>query len=172
MGLSMATILPVVSIQRAARAARRAGAKNIEGVADSSPCFITNTINSVLSYLGFHLVPAVEDRVDGVGDEARRAVSHASNILGPSPPGSPSSSLDGGDRENGGHAQSHLHWLVAGHILCGHRHSSSIEVQANSALSQGILSHGALRLTCPFQAIITVSLAWAIVPIIFFLLSM
>merc|ERR1712198_180217 len=61
MGLSMATILPIVSIQRAARAARRAGAKNIEGVADSSPCFITNTINSVLSYLGFHLVPAVED---------------------------------------------------------------------------------------------------------------
>merc|ERR1712029_861996 len=61
MGLSMATILPVASIQRAARAARRAGAKNIEGVTDSSPCFITNTINSVLSYLGFHLVPAVED---------------------------------------------------------------------------------------------------------------
>merc|ERR1712111_275357 len=61
MGLSMATILPVVSIQRAARAARRAGAKNMEGVADSSPYFIANTINSVLSYLGFHLVPAVED---------------------------------------------------------------------------------------------------------------
>merc|ERR1719342_134629 len=37
MGLSMATILPVVSIQRAARAARRAGVKNNEGVADSSP---------------------------------------------------------------------------------------------------------------------------------------
>ena len=34
MGLSMATILPVASIQRAARAARRAGTKNIEGVAD------------------------------------------------------------------------------------------------------------------------------------------
>merc|ERR1711874_539800 len=61
MGLSMATILPVLSIQRAARAARRAGAKNIEGGVDSSPSFITNTINSVLSYLGFHLVPAVED---------------------------------------------------------------------------------------------------------------
>merc|ERR1711872_897662 len=61
MGLSMATILPVTSIQRAARAARRAGAKNIEGAADSSPCFFANTINSVLSYLGFHLVPAVED---------------------------------------------------------------------------------------------------------------
>merc|ERR1712081_152190 len=30
MGLSMATVLPVVSIQRAARAARRAGAKNME----------------------------------------------------------------------------------------------------------------------------------------------
>merc|ERR1711977_678216 len=61
MGLSMATILPVASIQRAARAARRAGAKNIEGDVDSSPSIITNTINSVLSYLGFHLVPAVED---------------------------------------------------------------------------------------------------------------
>merc|ERR1711970_389359 len=61
MGLSMATILPVVSIQRAARAARRAGAKGIEGGVDSSPSIITNTINSVLSYLGFSLVPAVED---------------------------------------------------------------------------------------------------------------
>merc|ERR1712212_810042 len=60
-GLSMATIFPVLSIQRAARAARRAGAKNIEGGVDSSPSFITNTINSVLSYLGFHLVPAMED---------------------------------------------------------------------------------------------------------------
>merc|ERR1712168_346488 len=41
MGLSMATILPIVSIQRAARAARRAGAKNIiEGDVDSSPSII------------------------------------------------------------------------------------------------------------------------------------
>merc|ERR1711970_1393313 len=61
MGLSMATILPVLSIQRAARAARRAGAKKIEGGVDSSPSFIVNTISSVLSYLGFSLVPAVED---------------------------------------------------------------------------------------------------------------
>merc|ERR1719370_1085452 len=61
MGLSVATILPVLSIQRAARAARRAGAKNIEGGIDSSPSFIVNTINSVLSYLGFQLVPAMED---------------------------------------------------------------------------------------------------------------
>ena len=34
MGLSMATIVPVASIQRAARAARRAGTKNIEGAVD------------------------------------------------------------------------------------------------------------------------------------------
>merc|ERR1712055_152549 len=61
MGLSMATIFPVLSIQRAARAARRAGAKNIEGGVDSSLSVITNTINMVLSYLGFHLVPAMED---------------------------------------------------------------------------------------------------------------
>merc|ERR1719180_15585 len=61
MGLSMATILPVASIQRAARVARRAGAKNIEGGVDSSPCMITSSINSVLSYLGFSLVPAMED---------------------------------------------------------------------------------------------------------------
>merc|ERR1711887_91308 len=60
MGLSMATIVPVASIQRAARAARRAGTKNIEGAVDSSPSVI-NTINSVLSYLGFQLVSDVED---------------------------------------------------------------------------------------------------------------
>merc|ERR1711970_123887 len=60
MGLSMATIVPVASIQRAARAARRAGTKNIEGAVDSSPSVI-NTINTVLSYLGFQLVSDVED---------------------------------------------------------------------------------------------------------------
>merc|ERR1711887_473869 len=53
MGLSMATTVPIASIQRAARAARRAGTKNIEGVADSSPSVI-NTINSVLSGLPSH----------------------------------------------------------------------------------------------------------------------
>merc|ERR1712037_633083 len=62
MGLSLATILPVASLQRAARAARRAGTKNIEGAAgDSSSSVIIDTINSVLSYLGFHLVSDVED---------------------------------------------------------------------------------------------------------------
>merc|ERR1711934_1006261 len=60
MGLSLATILPVASLQRAARAARRAGTKNIEVAGDSSSSII-NTINSVLSYLGFHLVSDVED---------------------------------------------------------------------------------------------------------------
>merc|ERR1712210_127522 len=60
MGLSMATILPVASLQRAARAARRAGSKDIEQAGDSSSPII-NTINSVLSYLGFHLVSDVED---------------------------------------------------------------------------------------------------------------
>merc|ERR1712114_87038 len=60
MGLSMATILPVASIQRAARAARRAGIKNIEEPNVSSPS-IVNSINSVLSYLGFQLVSDVED---------------------------------------------------------------------------------------------------------------
>merc|ERR1711934_584385 len=60
MGLSLATILPVASLQRAARAARRAGTKNIEATGDSSFSII-NTINSVLSYLGFHLVSDVED---------------------------------------------------------------------------------------------------------------
>merc|ERR1719177_122673 len=57
----MATILPVVSIQRAARAARRAGAKGIEGGVDSSPSNITDALNSVFSMLGFQLAPAVED---------------------------------------------------------------------------------------------------------------
>merc|ERR1711955_89991 len=60
MGLSMATILPVASIQRAARAARRAGIKNIEESSVGSPSFV-NSINSVLSYLGFQLVTDVED---------------------------------------------------------------------------------------------------------------
>merc|ERR1719341_2782545 len=51
MGLSMATVLPVASIQRAARAARRAGSKDIEQAGDSSSSII-DTINSVLSYPG------------------------------------------------------------------------------------------------------------------------
>merc|ERR1719209_2323648 len=114
--------------------------------------------------------PGRKDRVDGVGDEGGRAVNISFNVLCPSPPCSPSSSLDRGNRDNGGHAQAHLHWLVARHILSGHRHSSSIEVQANSSLSQGILSNSALSLASPLQAIVAVCLAGAVVAVIFFLL--
>merc|ERR1712126_751394 len=60
MGLSMATILPVASIQRSARAARRAGMKNIGGTSASSSS-IHDSINSVLSYLGFQLISDMED---------------------------------------------------------------------------------------------------------------
>merc|ERR1719347_1583857 len=60
MGLSVATILPVVSIQRAARAARRAGMKLFRDSNESSSS-ILYSINSVLSYLGFQLVSDVED---------------------------------------------------------------------------------------------------------------
>merc|ERR1712002_763815 len=58
MGLSVATILPVVSIQRAARAARRAGMKLFRESNESSSS-ILDSINSVLSYMGFQLVPDV-----------------------------------------------------------------------------------------------------------------
>merc|ERR1719420_931134 len=60
MGLSMATILPVASIQRTARAARRAGMKNI-GETSASSSSILDSINSVLSYLGFQLISDLED---------------------------------------------------------------------------------------------------------------
>merc|ERR1712090_120288 len=60
MGLSMATILPVASIQRTARAARRAGMKNI-GETSASSSSILDSINSVLSYLGFQLISDMED---------------------------------------------------------------------------------------------------------------
>merc|ERR1711955_15045 len=61
MGLSMATILPVASIQRTARAARRAGMKNIGETSASSSSSILDSINSVLSYLGFQLISDLED---------------------------------------------------------------------------------------------------------------
>merc|ERR1712112_54353 len=60
MGLSMATIFPVASIQRTARAARRSGMKNI-GETSASSSSILNSINSVLSYLGFQLISDLED---------------------------------------------------------------------------------------------------------------
>merc|ERR1712181_88143 len=56
----LASTVPILSIQRAARAAKRAGAKNIE-VVSYEPSTIVSILNSVFSMLGFRLAPAVED---------------------------------------------------------------------------------------------------------------
>merc|ERR1711942_334800 len=49
MGLSVATVFPVSSIQRAARAARRAGAKNLTVVKRSAePSMVLSLVNSIL----------------------------------------------------------------------------------------------------------------------------
>merc|ERR1711928_265247 len=62
MGLKVATVVPVAYIQRAARAARRAGAKNIEVVESSAePSIVVSLVNTILNMVGFHLAPAVED---------------------------------------------------------------------------------------------------------------
>merc|ERR1719376_1548885 len=60
MGLGLASTVPLLSVQRAARAAKRAGAKNIE-VVSYEPSTIVSILNSVFSMLGFQLAPAVED---------------------------------------------------------------------------------------------------------------
>merc|ERR1719216_857223 len=60
MGLELVSTVPILSIQRAARAAKRAGAKNIE-VVSSEPSAVISILNSVLSILGFQLASAVED---------------------------------------------------------------------------------------------------------------
>merc|ERR1712055_608605 len=61
-GLSVATVVPVASIQRAARAARRAGAKNIDLVeSPSEPSMLLSLVNAILNIIGLHLAPAVED---------------------------------------------------------------------------------------------------------------
>merc|ERR1712055_781243 len=62
LGLSVATVVPVASIQRAARAARRAGAKNIDVVESrSEPSMLLSLVNAILNIIGLHLAPAVED---------------------------------------------------------------------------------------------------------------
>merc|ERR1712025_583749 len=62
MGLSAATVLPLLPFQRAARAAKRAGAKNMEVIPrDGSPSMVVTALNSLLFYIGFELAPAVED---------------------------------------------------------------------------------------------------------------
>merc|ERR1712168_285299 len=60
MGLGLVSTVPILSVQRAARAARRAGAKNIE-VVSYEPSVIVSILNSIISMLGFQLAPAVED---------------------------------------------------------------------------------------------------------------
>merc|ERR1712192_393685 len=60
-GLKAAIVVPVAYIQRAARAARRAGAKNIEVVESAEPSMVVSLVNTILNMVGFHLAPAVED---------------------------------------------------------------------------------------------------------------
>merc|ERR1712083_586305 len=61
MGLGFASVIPVLSVQRAARAARRAGAKNIDVESCGEPSIVFSIINSALAMLGFQLAPAVQD---------------------------------------------------------------------------------------------------------------
>merc|ERR1711942_207977 len=61
MGLGAAAVLPLLPLQRAARAAKRAGAKNIEMVPSGPPTMLVTVVNSILSYVGIELAPAVED---------------------------------------------------------------------------------------------------------------
>merc|ERR1719209_791671 len=60
MGLGAASILPLLSVQRAARAAKRAGAKNIDGFS-SSPSMVISAVNSILSSFGVQLSSGIED---------------------------------------------------------------------------------------------------------------
>jgi len=61
MGLGAASVLPLLPLQRAARAAKRAGAKNIDVVPSGPPSMLVTAVNSILSYIGIELAPAIED---------------------------------------------------------------------------------------------------------------
>merc|ERR1712055_1248403 len=61
MGLGAASVLPLLPLQRAARAAKRAGAKNIDVVPSGPPSMLVSAVNSILSYIGIELAPAIED---------------------------------------------------------------------------------------------------------------
>merc|ERR1711970_99417 len=61
MGLGAAAVLPLLPLQRAARAAKRAGAKNIEMIPSGPPSMLVSAVNSILSYVGIELAPAIED---------------------------------------------------------------------------------------------------------------
>merc|ERR1712168_1297820 len=61
MGLGAAAVLPLLPLQRAARAAKRAGAKNIEMVPSGPPSMLVTAVNFILSHVGIELAPAIED---------------------------------------------------------------------------------------------------------------
>merc|ERR1719184_187727 len=61
MGLGAAAVLPLLPLQRAARAAKRAGAKNMEMIPSGPPSMLVTAVNSILSYVGIELAPAIED---------------------------------------------------------------------------------------------------------------
>merc|ERR1711971_167526 len=61
MGLGAAAVLPLLPLQRAVRAAKRAGAKNIEMVPSGPPSMLVTAVNSILSFIGIELAPAIED---------------------------------------------------------------------------------------------------------------
>merc|ERR1719376_1672245 len=61
MGLGAAAVLPLLPLQRAARVAKRAGAKNIEMVPSGPPSMLVTAVNSILSFVGIELAPAIED---------------------------------------------------------------------------------------------------------------
>merc|ERR1712037_891474 len=61
MGLGAAAVLPLPPLQRAARAAKRAGAKNIDVVSSGPPSMLVTAVNSILSYIGIELASAIED---------------------------------------------------------------------------------------------------------------
>merc|ERR1719464_1223179 len=61
MGLGAAAVLPLLPLQRAARAAKRAGAKNIDVIPSGPPSMLVTAVNSILSYIGIELASAIED---------------------------------------------------------------------------------------------------------------
>merc|ERR1719192_243735 len=110
-----------------------------------------------------------EDGVDGSHQHGRRTTGDNFDVFGSRPLSSPSSSLDWEMRKNCSCTKPHLYRLEAGQVLSRHRRGSISIVDAHIALDQSILSHGALSLTSPLQAIFTVVFTWAVVAIVFLL---
>merc|ERR1719376_695273 len=61
MGLGAAAVFPLLPLQRAVRAAKRAGAMNIEMVPSGPPSILVTAVNSNLSFVGIELAHAIED---------------------------------------------------------------------------------------------------------------